>query len=76
VRRKRYRVEEVAKCTTSVKQQCCAVSNCCRTTLSVRSIQYIHAVLRAGLQQAMREDDSGRRLMRRAPLSRTMFLGV
>jgi integrase len=38
------------------KQQCCAASNCCRKTLSVRSIQYIHAVLRAGLQQAMRED--------------------
>jgi hypothetical protein len=41
---------------TPEKQQCCAVSNCCRKTLSVRSIQYIHAVLRAGLQQAMRED--------------------
>ena len=41
---------------TPDKQHCCAVSNCCRKTLSVRSIQYIHAVLRAGLQQAMRED--------------------
>jgi integrase len=41
---------------TPDKQHCCAVGNCCRKTLSVRSIQYIHAVLRAGLQQAMRED--------------------
>jgi hypothetical protein len=38
------------------KQQCCAVSNCCRKTPSVRSIQYIHTMLRARLQQAMRED--------------------
>jgi Phage integrase, N-terminal SAM-like domain len=41
---------------TPDKQQCCAVNNCCRKTLSVRSVQYIHAILRAGLQQAMRED--------------------
>jgi integrase len=38
------------------KQRCCAIDNCCVKTLSVRSVQYIHAVLRAGLQQAMRED--------------------
>ncbi|MDQ4030769.1 MAG: site-specific integrase [Actinomycetota bacterium] len=41
---------------TPDKQQCCVVNNCCCKTLSVRSVQYIHAVLRAGLQQAMRED--------------------
>jgi hypothetical protein len=38
------------------QRQCCAAGACCGRTLSVRSIQYVHAVLRAGLQQAMREE--------------------
>ncbi len=36
--------------------QCCATGTCCGKTLSVRSIQYVHAVLRAALQHAIRED--------------------
>ena len=36
--------------------RCCAAGKCCGKALSVRSVQYVHAVLRAGLQHAMRED--------------------
>ncbi|QGK71973.1 tyrosine-type recombinase/integrase [Allosaccharopolyspora coralli] len=38
------------------QQKCCALGRCCDKRLSVRTIQFIHAVLRNALQQAMREE--------------------
>ncbi len=38
------------------EQECCALGQCCDKRLSVRTIQFIHAVLRNALQQAMREE--------------------
>ncbi len=38
------------------RRKCCAIRNCCRTRLSVRMVQSIHAVLRNALQNAVREE--------------------
>ncbi|MEU4061825.1 tyrosine-type recombinase/integrase [Streptomyces wedmorensis] len=38
------------------EQACCAVNKCCERSPSPRTVQYVHAVLRAALQQAMREE--------------------
>lgn len=38
------------------ERECCALGHCCDKRLSVRTIQFIHAVLRNALQQAMREE--------------------
>ena len=40
--------------------RCCAIGRCCDLRLSVRSVQFIHAVLRNALQNAMREELVGR----------------
>lgn len=37
-------------------QRCCALGDCCGKRLSVRTVQFVHAVLRNALQQAMREE--------------------
>lgn len=37
-------------------RQCCSVGKCCGRLPSVRQVQYIHAVLRNALGQAMREE--------------------
>ncbi len=38
------------------QQECCARGECCQKVLSVRTVQFVHAVLRNALQQAMREE--------------------
>ncbi|WP_369234723.1 tyrosine-type recombinase/integrase [Streptomyces sp. R21] len=38
------------------KRSCCAVGRCCKRRPSARTVQYIHAVLRSALQQAIREE--------------------
>ncbi|MFJ2722767.1 tyrosine-type recombinase/integrase [Streptomyces sp. NPDC087437] len=38
------------------KRSCCAVGRCCKRRPSARTVQYIHAVLRSSLQQAIREE--------------------
>lgn len=38
------------------KPRCCAAGECCERRLSIRMIQYIHAVLRNALQHALREE--------------------
>jgi integrase len=38
------------------KRRCCAVGKCCRHVPSDRQVQFIHAVLRNALQNAMREE--------------------
>ncbi|MFJ6778416.1 tyrosine-type recombinase/integrase [Streptomyces yangpuensis] len=35
---------------------CCSVGRCCKRSPSARTVQYVHAVLRSALQQAMREE--------------------
>ncbi|MGP3687406.1 tyrosine-type recombinase/integrase [Streptomyces sp. IBSNAI002] len=37
-------------------RSCCAVGRCCKRSPSARTVQYVHAVLRSALQQAMREE--------------------
>lgn len=37
-------------------RRCCSVGRCCQRTPSTRQIQFVHAVLRNALQQAMREE--------------------
>ncbi|MGJ7415766.1 tyrosine-type recombinase/integrase [Streptomyces cinereoruber] len=38
------------------ERNCCAVNKCCKRAPSARSVQYVHAVLRSALQQAVREE--------------------
>lgn len=38
------------------KRSCCAVGRCCERRPSARTVQYVHAVLRSALRQAMREE--------------------
>lgn len=38
------------------KPQCCATGRCCKTLLSTRMVQFIHAVLRNALENAVREE--------------------
>lgn len=38
------------------KPECCAAGQCCKSTLTPRMVQFIHAVLRNGLQHAVREE--------------------
>jgi hypothetical protein len=37
-------------------QKCCAKGKCCHQVLSVRTVQFVHAVLRNALQNAVREE--------------------
>jgi integrase len=46
------------------KRSCCAVGKCCERRPSARTVQYIHAVLRSALQQAMREELIARNVAR------------
>ncbi|WP_371598601.1 tyrosine-type recombinase/integrase [Streptomyces sp. NBC_00564] len=46
------------------KRSCCAVGRCCKRGPSARTVQYIHAVLRSALQQAMREELIARNVAR------------
>ncbi|MET8447424.1 site-specific integrase [Streptomyces sp. NPDC005209] len=46
------------------KQTCCAAGRCCERRPSARTVQYIHAVLRSALQQAMREELIARNVAR------------
>jgi integrase len=46
------------------KRGCCAVGKCCKRLPSARTVQYIHAVLRSALQQAMREELIARNVAR------------
>lgn len=46
------------------KRSCCAVGRCCKRLPSARTVQYIHAVLRSALQQAMREELIARNVAR------------
>ncbi|MFC7906618.1 tyrosine-type recombinase/integrase [Streptomyces nigra] len=46
------------------KRSCCAVGRCCKRRPSARTVQYIHAVLRSALQQAMREELIARNVAR------------
>ncbi|BAU84714.1 phage integrase [Streptomyces laurentii] len=38
------------------ERTCCAVGRCCARRPSARTVQYVHAVLRSALQQAVREE--------------------
>ncbi|MEV6680875.1 site-specific integrase [Streptomyces erythrochromogenes] len=38
------------------ERNCCAVNRCCKRSPSARTVQYVHAVLRSALQQAVREE--------------------
>jgi integrase len=40
----------------SLGKQCCSIGKCCLHYPSIRQIQYVHAVLRNSLQQAMRQE--------------------
>ncbi|WP_316771413.1 tyrosine-type recombinase/integrase [Streptomyces sasae] len=46
------------------KRSCCAVGRCCERRPSARTVQYVHAVLRSALQQAMREELIARNVAR------------
>lgn len=46
------------------ERSCCAVGKCCRRRPSARTVQYIHAVLRSALQQAVREELIARNVAR------------
>ncbi|WP_435193218.1 tyrosine-type recombinase/integrase [Streptomyces sp. NRRL F-5630] len=46
------------------KRACCAVGRCCKRLPSARTVQYVHAVLRSALQQAMREELIARNVAR------------
>ncbi|MER7055269.1 tyrosine-type recombinase/integrase [Streptomyces sp. NPDC000351] len=46
------------------KRGCCAVGKCCKRLPSARTVQYVHAVLRSALQQAMREELIARNVAR------------
>ncbi|MFF2381310.1 tyrosine-type recombinase/integrase [Streptomyces sp. NPDC058108] len=46
------------------KRSCCSVGRCCKRVPSARTVQYIHAVLRSALQQAMREELIARNVAR------------
>ncbi|MFB8438083.1 tyrosine-type recombinase/integrase [Streptomyces niveus] len=46
------------------KRACCAVGRCCKRLPSVRTVQYVHAVLRSALQQAIREEMIARNVAR------------
>ncbi|MFJ6646755.1 tyrosine-type recombinase/integrase [Streptomyces sp. NPDC091290] len=46
------------------KRSCCAVGRCCQRRPSARTVQYIHAVLRSSLQQAIREELIARNVAR------------
>ncbi|MFD1273288.1 tyrosine recombinase XerC [Streptomyces kaempferi] len=46
------------------KRSCCSVGRCCKRAPSARTVQYIHAVLRSALQQAMREELIARNVAR------------
>lgn len=43
---------------------CCAKGECCHRSPSARTVQYVHAVLRSALQQAVREELVGRNVAR------------
>ncbi|MFI7357429.1 tyrosine-type recombinase/integrase [Streptomyces avidinii] len=43
---------------------CCAVGRCCARRPSARTVQYVHAVLRSALQQAVREELVARNVAR------------
>uniref|UniRef100_A0AAU2JPR5 Site-specific integrase n=1 Tax=Streptomyces sp. NBC_00049 TaxID=2903617 RepID=A0AAU2JPR5_9ACTN len=45
-------------------RNCCAVNRCCKRSPSARTVQYIHAVLRSALQQAVREELVARNVAR------------
>ncbi|MFF9274265.1 tyrosine-type recombinase/integrase [Streptomyces griseosporeus] len=46
------------------KRTCCAVGRCCERRPSARTVQYVHAVLRSALQQAIREELIARNVAR------------
>lgn len=46
------------------EQVCCAKGRCCRRQPSARTVQYVHAVLRSALQQAVREELLARNVAR------------
>jgi integrase len=46
------------------KRSCCAVGRCCERRPAARTVQYIHAVLRSSLQQAIREELIARNVAR------------
>jgi integrase len=46
------------------KRACCALGHCCKRLPSARTVQYVHAVLRSALQQAMREELIARNVAR------------
>ncbi|MGW0553331.1 tyrosine-type recombinase/integrase [Streptomyces sp. NPDC002926] len=45
-------------------RNCCAVRRCCKRRPSARTVQYVHAVLRSALQQAVREELIARNVAR------------
>ncbi|MFD8415548.1 tyrosine-type recombinase/integrase [Streptomyces sp. NPDC059650] len=46
------------------ERNCCAVKRCCKRSPSARTVQYVHAVLRSALQQAVREELVARNVAR------------
>lgn len=46
------------------ERNCCAVNRCCERSPSARTVQYVHAVLRSALQQAIREELIARNVAR------------
>jgi len=51
------------------KPRCCARGKCCGKRVSARTVQYLHAILRAALQHAVREDALVRNVARQVQVS-------
>ncbi|THA25093.1 site-specific integrase [Streptomyces sp. RKND-216] len=46
------------------RKHCCAIGQCCRKTLSPLTVTYVHSVLKAALEHAVREDELPRNVAR------------
>jgi integrase len=57
------------------RRRCCAVGNCCRTTIKPATVRYVRAVLSAALADGVREDLLGRNVASavRLPTPRSNF---
>jgi integrase len=57
-------LRDVDKARPKEERTCCAVGRCCERRPSARTVQYVHAVLRSALQQAVREELIARNVAR------------
>ena len=51
------------------QRKCCAIGQCCGRLISARTAQYLHGILRAALQHAVREDLLPRNVARQVQVS-------